>query len=150
MYKEILVTLDSSDLAEAAIPHARDIAKALGAGITLLSVVEVMAVYQQPGVIGPVVSVAMNVEEEIVTTEQYLEKIADRLRADGIEVKRVVREGDPASQICDYAHENDIDLIVMSTHGRSGVQRWVYGSVADRVLRSAMLPILLIRAKPGK
>ena len=150
MYKEILVTLDRSELAEAAIPHAREIAKALGAGITLLSVVEVMAVYQQPGVIGPVVSVTMNVEEEIVTTEQYLEKIADRLRADGIVVKRVVREGDPASQICDYAHENDIDLIVMSTHGRSGVQRWVYGSVADRVLRSAMLPILLVRAKPGK
>lgn len=147
MYKEILVTLDGSKLAEAAIPHARELAKAFDADITLLSIIEPIGISPQPGVVGPVVSVAMNIEEEVENTGQYLEDIANQLEAEGLEVKRIVREGDPASQICDYAHENDIDLIVMSTHGRSGIQRWVYGSVADRVLRNAEVPVLLIRAQ---
>ena len=147
MYKEILVPLDGSELAEAAVPHAHELAKAFGSRITLFSVVEPVGIYPQPGVVGPVVSIAMDVEEEMENTGQYLEGIAERLKAEGLEIRRVVREGDPASLICDYAQENSIDLIAMSTHGRSGIQRWVYGSVADRVLRGAKVPILLIRVQ---
>ena len=146
MYKEILVPLDGSELAESALPHARELAKAFGARITLLSVIEPVAVYSQPGVVGPVISVAMNIQEEMESLGQYLDKIAEQLRAENVEVQRVVREGDPASQICDYAQESKADVIVMSTHGRSGIRRWVYGSVADRVLRGARVPVLLIRA----
>ena len=147
MYKEILLALDGSPLAEAAVPHARALAKAFGARVTLLSVVQPVGIYPQSGVVGPVVSIALNVEEEMESVRRYLRTIAEQFEAEGINVEEVVREGDAASQICDYAHESRADLIVMSTHGRSGVQRWVYGSVADKVLRGAKVPILLIRAQ---
>lgn len=152
MYREILVPLDGSVLAEGALPHAREMAKAFGARVTLFSVVEPVSVYPQTGIAGPVLSISMNVEEEMEKARQYLEKVADDLRTEGVEVREiqvrgVVREGDAASEICDYAQESHADIIVMSTHGRSGIQRWVYGSVADRVLRAAKVPVLLIRAQ---
>ena len=150
MYKDILLALDGSPLAEAAIPHARALAKAFGARVTLLSVVQPVGIYPQSGVVGPVVSIALNVEEEMESVRRYLRTIAEQFEAEGINVEEVVREGDAASQICDYAHESRADLIVMSTHGRSGVQRWVYGSVADKVLRGAKVPILLIRAQTAR
>ena len=150
MYKDILLALDGSPLAEAAMPHARALAKAFGARVTLLSVVQPVGIYPQSGVVGPVVSIALNVEEEMESVRRYLRTIAEQFEAEGINVKEVVREGDAASQICDYAHESRADLIVMSTHGRSGVQRWVYGSVADKVLRGAKVPILLIRAQTAR
>ena len=147
MYKEILVPLDGSELAEAAVPHAIELAKAFNASVTLLSVVEPVGVHAQPGAIGPVVSVTLNIEEEMDRIREYLHGVAERYKDYNVEIKKVVREGDPASIICDYAHETNADLIVMSTHGRSGIQRWVYGSVADRVLRAAKIPILLIRVQ---
>jgi len=150
MYKDILLALDGSPLAEAAVPHARALAKAFGARVTLLSVVQPVGIYPQSGVVGPVVSIALNVEEEMESVRRYLRTIAEQFEAEGINVEEVVREGDAASQICDYAHESRADLIVMSTHGRSGVQRWVYGSVADKVLRGANVPILLIRAQTAR
>ena len=146
MYKEILASLDGSELAEAALPHARAMAKAFDARITLLSVLEPLEMYAQPGVVGPVVSVSMNVQEEIGNLKQYLVGVAGNLTKEGIQVRTEVGEGDPASVICDYAESNGMDMTVMSTHGRSGIQRWVYGSVADRVLRTAKIPVLLIRA----
>lgn len=145
MYKQILVPLDGSDLAEGAIPHAEELAKALGARVTLLSVIEPVEVYSQPGVVGPVVSVSMDMEDEVRNVTEYLDKIADKLRQGGTDVIRVVREGDAASQICEYAHLNRVDMIVMSTHGRSGIQRLVYGSVAEHVLHHAKVPVLLVR-----
>lgn len=150
MYKEILLTLDGSALSEAAIPHAIAVAKAFGARVTLLSVVEPIGVYAQPGAIGPVLDVTLNVEEEKENIRQYLGEIAVRFEDQGIGVRRVVRDGDAASQICDYSEQNDIDLIVMSTHGRSGIMRWVYGSVADRVLRAARAAVLLVRVRSAE
>ena len=147
MYQEILVSLDGSELAEAALPHARALAKAFDARITLLSVLEPLEMYPQQGLVGPVVSISMNVQEELANLKQYLDGVAANLTKEGIAVRTEVREGDPASAICDYAEGNQMDIIVMSTHGRSGIQRWVYGSVADRVLRSAQVPVLLIRAQ---
>lgn len=145
MYKQILVPLDGSGLAEGAIPHAAELAKAFEARVTLLSVIEPVAVYAQPGVVGPVVSVSMDMEEEVNNVTRYLDGIADKLRQGRIDVLRVVREGDAAAQICDYADLNRVDMIVMSTHGRSGLQRLVYGSVAEHVLHHARVPILLVR-----
>jgi len=147
MYKQILVPLDGSDLAEGAIPHGAEMAKAFKAKLTLLSVIEPVEVYSQPGVVGPVVSVSMDVGDEVRNVTEYLDKVADKLRKDGIDVVRVVREGDAASQICDYARENHADMIVMSTHGRSGIQRLVYGSVAEHVLHNATVPVLLVRVR---
>lgn len=149
MYKQILVPLDGSELAEAALPHARELAKAFHATISLMTVIEPIFLSPEPGVIGPVVNVALNIEDETRSASQYLEKIAEQLRAEVPEVHIVIRQGHAASHICDYAEEIKADVIVMSTHGRSGIQRWVYGSVADRVLRGAKVPVLLIRAQTG-
>lgn len=146
MYKEILVPLDGSTLAETALPHATEIAKTFGGHITLLFVVEPIALYTQPGVIAPMISPPIDDTQDIDNAKKYLDQIVRRVTMDGADSAYVVREGDPASEICDYASTQKVDLIVMSTHGRTGLQRWVYGSVADRVLREASVPILLIRA----
>ena len=146
MYKEILVPLDGSELAESALPHARELAKAFGARVTLFSVVEPIGLYSQPGKVGPVISVTLNIQEEMAKLREYLENMVRDFKEAGVEAQAVVREGDAASQICDFARETGTDVIVMSTHGRSGIRRWVYGSVADRVLRGATVPVLLIRS----
>jgi nucleotide-binding universal stress UspA family protein len=146
MYEEILVPLDGSVLAEAALPHARALAKAFDGRITLITVFEPATVISQPGMVGPVISVSVDAEAETAALREYLDKIAANLKTEGIDVRTAIREGDAASAVIDYAAANREDIIVMSTHGRSGIQRWVYGSVADKVLRSANVPVLLIRA----
>ncbi|HET6455043.1 MAG TPA: universal stress protein [Armatimonadota bacterium] len=146
MYREILVTLDLSELAELALPHARELARAFGSSIILLSVVQAMTVQPEPGTVGPVISICLDIEEESERVKSYLGDIADQMRKEDLQVQVEVREGDPASEICDYAESHPIDIIVMTTHSRSGIQRWVYGSVADKVLRHASVPVLLVRA----
>jgi len=80
----------------------------------------------------------------------YLEKLAAPLREEGVNVKTAVVERDVVAEaIVDYAEQNDIDLIVMTTHGRSGLSRLVFGSVAESVVRHAPCPVLLIRSKEG-
>lgn len=148
LYKVVLVPLDGSPLAEKALPHAAAIASKFGARLTLFAVVESYQVYSQPGVVGPIVSVQFNISEEVARTREYLQGLADNLRSEGLDVVVDVHQGDPAAEICDYAKSIAADLIVMSTHGRSGIRRWVYGSVADRVLRGADLPVLLVRSLP--
>lgn len=146
MYKKILLPLDRSELAEIAIPHAISLAQAFDAELTLITVVEPIAMYTQPGMMGPLLDVPIDIDEELTAAEKYLQVTQSKLMSDKIKIETVTLAGYPAVQICDYADENEIDMIVMSTHGRSGIQRWVYGSVADRVLRAANTPVLLIRA----
>ncbi|MDH7482389.1 MAG: universal stress protein [Armatimonadota bacterium] len=148
MFKEILVPLDGSELAEKAIPYAVELAKKFDSRITLLSVIEPVAIYSQPGIVGPVVNVVLEPEAEAQEVHKYLDKISTNIKDEGINVRKVVRQGDAAGQICDFSKEAGIELIVMSTHGRSGFQRWVYGSVADKVLRGAEALVLLVRARP--
>ncbi len=145
MYSEILVTLDGSELAEGALPHAIALAKAFSAHLTLLFVLEPSIAYVQPTLGGSVMDTTV-IDEEVHHGKDYLDGVTSRLTGEGIHVCGIVRDGDAASEICDYAVENKIDMIVMCTHGRSGIKRWVYGSVADKVLRSAGTPVLLIRA----
>jgi nucleotide-binding universal stress UspA family protein len=80
--------------------------------------------------------------------ESYLSRLTKRIRYDGVSVTPKVIAGTPAESIADYASKNSVDLIVVATHGRSGISRWTWGSVADRVLHSACVPVLMVRA-PG-
>lgn len=144
MYNRILLTLDGSAVAETALTHAAELASALSARLTLLSVVEPIVIHPSLGIVGPDLPIVTIDEKEVLVN--YLQMLCEKLRERNIQVGYVIREGDAASEICDYAAENDVDLIVMSTHGRSGIRRWVYGSVADRVLRGAKVPVLLVRA----
>jgi nucleotide-binding universal stress UspA family protein len=80
--------------------------------------------------------------------EKYLSQLIERTQYDGASVKSEVITGTPGESIADYATKNSVDLIAIATHGRSGVSRWTWGSVADRVLHSACAAVLMVRA-PG-
>jgi len=148
MYRKILVTFDGSKLAECVLPHVEFIARAPGVeNVVFLRVVEP---FRMPG--GDYAVSAEDIKrinsEQRVEAEKYLEKLVKQTKYEGVNVQSKVMTGKAADSIAEYATKNGVDLIVISTHGRSGVSRWVWGSVADRVLRSACAPVLMVRA-PG-
>ncbi len=155
MYRRILVTLDGSPLAEQVLPHVKAVLECrTGVHVFLLSVAQVvdlaaasamvypMAVY--PGEAFDEAGERQRVEDDL---RNYLHGVEKDLVQAGVEVSSEVRFGNPPNEIISYAHDIQADLIAMCTHGRSGIARWTYGSVADRVLRVAECPILLVRAK---
>jgi nucleotide-binding universal stress UspA family protein len=143
MYKRILVTLDGSRLAEQALPHAVIHAEQFGAEIVLLKVLEPLT---EPSMAG---RGAVQSAEKASTqlAQDYLKEVASKLRQQNIPTQTATIEGRPYLQIVRFAQENQIDLIVMSTRGHSGLSRWLLGSVADRVVRGATVPMLLVQAK---
>jgi nucleotide-binding universal stress UspA family protein len=143
MYQRILVPLDGSKLAEQALPHAAIHAAQFGADIVLL---RVLGPLPEPTMTGR--RVLRSAEE--ATTElarDYLEGVADGLREQGLPVQTTIIEGKPYLEIIRYAERNDVDLIVMSTRGFSGWSRWLLGSVTDRVVRGATVPLLLVQCQ---
>ena len=135
----MLVLLDGSRLAEAVLPHVKTLAKQQNAepvDVVLFGVCEPLV---ESGYYIP--DVPMRLEE----LKKYLAKVEKQLKDAGLSVRSEVRKGKPAEQIIEYASEKSFNLIVMSTHGRSGLGRWVFGSVASKVLHEASTPILLIR-----
>ena len=145
MYQKILVPLDGSELSECSLAHAR--AVAIGCHVpdlVLLRVVEplsaVIATGDTEGYIPP-----GDWQEGLrVEAEGYIAKVAATLKKEGIAARGAVVSGRAADEIIDYAGKNQVDLIIMSTHGRAGVSRWVLGSVADRVVRHSPVPVLVV------
>lgn len=143
MYKRILVPLDGSRLAEQALPHATIHAEKFGAEIVLLMVLEPLP---EPSMAGrKIVRSAEEASAELAQT--YLEGIAAGLREQGLSAQTQTVEGKPYLEIVRHAEDEAIDLIVMSTRGQSGLTRWLLGSVTDRVVRGATVPLLLIRCE---
>ncbi len=142
MYRKILVPLDGSPFAEAALTHVRALAQCTGAEIALVRVA-VQPVYEYAGT-EPVLYHAIREDTE-AEAAKYIQRIANELSAEGFKVTAECCTGPVAETILDYAQEVRADLIVMSTHGRSGLARWFIGSVADKVVRAAILPVLLAR-----
>jgi len=144
MYKKILVPLDGSELAKKALDEAEKLAKNFDAEIILFQVVPFMPIYGSPELVTPLIVD----EKQKEAAEKYLVNLAEELKKIGFMVTAVVRTGQQvAVEIIDFAKESGVDLIVMCTHGRSGISRWVLGSVALKVLTRAETPILLIRSK---
>lgn len=145
-YKHILIPLDGSELAELALVDAFSLAQLNQAEVTLLQIVSPIE-----HIIGDANQLLL-VDELWALQEEaalhYLKNVSEREEYKNLAVHIAVEMGAAAEKIIDYAHRQPIDLIVMATHGRSGLRRWVYGSVADKVLRGANLPILLVRAHP--
>ena len=83
-----------------------------------------------------------------LASEEYLKRIADGINIPGANFSCEVLEGKPADMLADYATQNEVDLILIASHGRSGVSRWVLGSVADRIVRNSCVPVMMVRA-PG-
>jgi nucleotide-binding universal stress UspA family protein len=165
MYRKILVPLDGSELAECAVPHVEVLAKYDTEQVILVRVTELVQGYTvlegvgEPiplptgGWVPPSQPLGQRLVPEAFGKKEkqaqgYLDSIAKKLAAKGINASTEVLLGKPAEAIVDYAKQQGCDLIVMATHGRSGPSRWAYGSVADKVLRSSCVPVLLIRA-PG-
>jgi len=137
--KKIIVPLDGSALAETAIPTAAQFAKKQGATLVLLRAAEVPWIHGDD-----IVDAQVHVVQE---AEQYLDVLADRLRTDGVKrVETSVWYGAPAASIVDASQVHGADLIVMTSHGRTGIGRLILGSVAESVLRGTTTPILLLRA----
>ena len=124
MFTTVLVPLDGSPLADRALPYAAALAKAEGNQLLLVR--------------------ALSSAESQHEAEADLTAVADRLSSSGLVVDVVVRRGDAAWVITETARAQSRCLIVMSTHGRSGIGRWIYGSVADQVLRQADVPVVLV------
>jgi nucleotide-binding universal stress UspA family protein len=152
MYKRILVPLDGSKLAECALPHAEALAKGCDTEkVILVSVTERVQGYrafEEPGQpMGQrLAPEAFGKQEK--QAQKYLGRIAKAMETKGIKVDTEVLLGNPAEEIIIYAKHPGCDLIVISSHGRSGVSRWTHGSVADRVFRGSPVPVLVVRA-PG-
>ena len=149
MYRKIMVPLDGSALAECVLPHVEAIAGGCPVReLVLLRVVEPERVYSvSDSPIDPNLAAARESERRR-EADDYLRSVADRLDEPGLvcEVKSIV--GRVAESLVDYCIDNSVDLIIIATHGHSGVTRWVRGSVADKILRSSTIPVLVIRA-PG-
>jgi nucleotide-binding universal stress UspA family protein len=150
----ILIPLDGSQVAEQVLPHVKAIVECKSARVHLLSVAPVIdnaaaAVMLYPLYVHREQLADEDAERQRIQTElgNYLRNIARDFEQMGAKVHCVVRFGSPANEILSYAGENKIELIAMCTHGWSGLARWAYGSVADRVLRSSGCPVLLVRAK---
>ena len=142
MYKRALVPLDGSPLAEAIIPFLVEIAGPLDMSVVLLRILEVIPPSVVEGVRQELVDAS---EVRRRDAEAYLAGIAATLRARGIDVSYQVRAGRPDLQIIEAARETSADLIAMSTHGRSGLGRLLFGSVAEQVLRHADVPVFMMR-----
>jgi nucleotide-binding universal stress UspA family protein len=135
--QKVLVPLDGSPCAEDVLPLIEKLAADLKASISLL---RVAFAYTFPGV-DPTEAEVKVVRE----AEEYLRGIEDRLKAKGLKVDTHVRYGNDAEEILDHAAQKEIDFIAMTTHGRSGVKRWLLGSVAEKILRHAAKPVFLVR-----
>jgi len=135
--ERILVPLDGSDCAEVILPKVEKLAADLKASIALL---RVAYAHTFPGA-DPTESEIKVVRE----AEAYLRKIEERLKAKGLKVDSHVRYGNEAEEILDHAAQKDIDCVAMTSHGRSGVKRFLLGSVAEKILRHSPKPIFLVR-----
>lgn len=147
MLNHILVTLDGSELAESAVDYARRII-GTGGRITLLSVVDVpeMQVYTLYEV--PMVTQPATYEQFVSSVrdgaQDYLSRIATDLRRQNINADIVIEAGDAATVITDRAKSLGVDAIVMTTHGRTGLSRWLFGSVTQKVLNGMPCPVFVV------
>lgn len=148
MLEHILVPLDSSKLSEGILPYIGHIARSVHSRMTLLHVVDTDALPHLPGNRYKELTEQL-LEREKDLARRYLRAIRDHMGANEAAVSCEVTPGSPAEAIVSFAHTQGIGLIAMSTHGRSGLNRWFMGSVADKVLHTATVPLLLFRPQNG-
>lgn len=144
--ERILVPLDGSDLAEHALPLAVALAKRAGASLVLTRSINWATEFGGVSAYPMGAGAASLIDLADQSARDYLREVSDRLTGEGLRVSTDLRIDPAADGILASAAEQQANLIVMSTHGRGGLGRWVYGSVADRVLRGAHVPVLLVRA----
>ena len=165
MKEKIIVPLDGSFVGESALPYVRDLMSKLSPEVQVevillqvLSPVSPQWIYEVEGAVPPAEYIEKQVEdtekqmeENKKATLEYLNKIGEVLRGKVVTVTAKVAIGDASEEIVKAAEEIDANLIAMSTHGRSGISRWAFGSVTDKVLRrEGRIPIVMIKASKKK
>ena len=149
MYRKILIPLDGSKLAECVLPHVQTLVQGCQVrDVVFMRVVEPI----KPVVVADAMMSPQDVERitasMVSEAGMYMKALVQSQKYVGARVEWQMKVGHVAETLVDYATEHGVDLIVIATHGRSGVSRWVWGSVADRVLRASCVPVLMVRA-PG-
>jgi nucleotide-binding universal stress UspA family protein len=157
MYKKILVPLDGSELAECVLPHVKVIADGCGADeVVFVQAVEPVTlpsgIWTDGGEVFSEANAARTREgidaKNKSDASEYLAGVVKRIELKDVNLRIELLKGKVAESLAEYATQNEFDLIVIATHGRSGISRWVWGSIADRLLHSACVPVLMVRA-PG-
>jgi nucleotide-binding universal stress UspA family protein len=154
MFKKIMVPLDGSELAECVLPHVESFIT--GCKVSAIVFVRVIEPAPMAGPyatseldLGKIQEHTKRIEEERKSkADKYLKEVVNRLKQDGVKFQTEILVGKAADSLIDYSEANDIGMILMATHGRSGVGRWIRGSMADRILRASRAPVLMVRA-PG-
>lgn len=158
MYRNIIVPLDGSETAEQVLPYVRDLVQGRTITVHLISVAPLSAtapvsaaapVRMYPLVVSRADFEAQTQERDRIESElrNYLNGVAITLAQGSVATSVEVRFGEPAEEILALQSEVRADLIAMCTHGRTGLARWAYGSVAEKVMRHADCPVLLVRAR---
>jgi nucleotide-binding universal stress UspA family protein len=140
----LLAPLDGSELAESVLPYAESLALSMSLRVTLVKALRLdnsSSAYLEGMAYATDAKIQLEVEQE---SAEYLGEVAAALRDKGVQVDTKVILGTPASAIADMAHEHDYDIIAMATHGRSGISRWVLGSVTETLVRTSGNPVLVV------
>jgi len=154
MFERVLVPLDGSKVGEAALPVINQLVEKCGPGvkvdITLLGVITILRHWV---VVGEASAPVSYTEEELTLIKQrvsnYLQKTGEFLKQPRVKINTMVTTGNASEEILKVASEINVDLIAMSTHGRSGLRRLAFGSITDKILRGACVPVLMVRAPEG-
>jgi nucleotide-binding universal stress UspA family protein len=149
VYRRMLVTVDGTRRSEAVIPPAVELARHTGCSIRLLTVV-IPEEHRQGALWSEEGSLrvgARGVDSEVARADGYVSHLARIMQEQRVSVEPVVRKGRPGAEIIEAISELGIDVIAMATRSRRGLERLVFGSVAEYVLREAHIPVLLITAK---
>jgi len=146
--RKIVVPLDGSQLAEHIIPYAKGLAKAMDSEVILLQVIEPVSTFHFE--ISPETFDWTKYEKDHLAqaerkAKEYLGRNERDLRSDGVKVSSALAQGKAADSILKYADDNSVSVIALATHGFSGVAKWVYGSVASKIIMSSSKPVLLVR-----
>jgi nucleotide-binding universal stress UspA family protein len=146
MYDKIAVPLDGSPLAECVMPHIEALAKSPTCEAQLITVIEPVEIPTRG-------KIALTEDDlKLIHTElekdahTYLDEISQKLVRAGIKTRLVILQGKPADSLIEYVHNNGIDLVVMATHGRSGLTKLFWGSITEKVIRAVNVPVMLIKA----
>lgn len=148
----ILVPLDGSKLAEGILKHVNVLSSQMGKENVEIHIFRAIELFAPPFIYPP--EMPINLEEYLQYEKkraadicvEYLQKIFKKIEKEGLQASYATLEGNPADAIIDYANKKDIDLIVMSTHGRTGISRWAFGSIAEKVMQSSPCPVFMVRS----
>lgn len=143
LFRKILIATDGSDYTKSAIDYGVELAKNTGAKLYAIYVIDTAAFASIP------MDAAWESMYELLKQEgdEATAYVADKAQAEGLEVERHTIEGHPAEEIRKFAENNSVDIIVMGTLGKSGLDRFLLGSVAEKVVRTSKNPVLVVRGK---